>query len=233
MELYDEAGRPDGTYPHTAMIKGIIFDMDGVLIDSEGLTAEAAVRMFAEKGVAVKKEDFTPFLGMGEKEYLGGVAKKYQVPFDLERDRIRTYEIYAAIAGDQLFPLPGVMEWIEYFRREGYLLAVGTSAHPLKMHINLGAIGLDASVFHAIVSGEDVKNNKPHPEIFLTAVSRLGLNPSQCVVIEDSPAGVAAAKKAGCKCIAVLTTHHEKELNGADRMIPSLENVFPEIVTEL
>ena len=84
--------------------KGVIFDMDGVLVDSESFICKAACMMFAEHGVTVKPEDFLPFVGMGENRYLGGVAAKYNFPIDIERDKKRTYDIYLEIIKGKLAP---------------------------------------------------------------------------------------------------------------------------------
>jgi beta-phosphoglucomutase-like phosphatase (HAD superfamily) len=79
------------------MIKGILFDMDGVLVDSEKYICEAAIKMFAEHGVRVEPDDFTPFIGTGEDKYIGGVAEKYGLQFDLQKEKVRTYTIYGEI----------------------------------------------------------------------------------------------------------------------------------------
>ena len=93
------------------MLKAIIFDMDGVLVDSEPIIYEAARRMFAENGVTVSKEDFKPFVGAGENRYLGGVAQKYGLELNIEEVKARTYEIYAEIVKENLEPLPGVHDF--------------------------------------------------------------------------------------------------------------------------
>ena len=92
---------------------GVIFDMDGVLCDSEPFICEAACRMFAERhGVTVRPDDFIPFVGAGENRYLGGVAEKHGVALDLEADKARTYDIYLEIIQGRLQPLPGAPEFI-------------------------------------------------------------------------------------------------------------------------
>lgn len=206
-------------------LRGVIFDMDGVLCDSEELTAEAGCRMFAETyGVQVAPREFEPFVGTGEDRYLGGVAEQRGIKLTMPRDKIRMYEIYDEIAHGKLAPLPGVTDFITGCRRRGLKLAVASSADSMKVQINLREIGLPASFFDAVLCGEDVIRKKPHPEIFQKAVERLGLAPSECLVVEDAPSGVKAAKAAGCWCLGVTTSFAETVLEeaGADWVVENL-----------
>jgi HAD superfamily hydrolase (TIGR01509 family) len=197
-------------------IKGIIFDMDGVLVDSERFICEAAMRMFEERGVAVRPEDFLPFVGAGEDRYIGGVAEEYHVPLDLPAAKARTYEIYGEIVRGRLGPLPGVPEFVRSARGRGLKLAVASSADRMKVDINLREMGFSETDFDALVTGDDVLHKKPAPEIFLTAASRLGLSPGACIVVEDAVNGVAAAKAAGMECLGLTTSFSSEDLAGAD-----------------
>jgi beta-phosphoglucomutase len=199
-------------------IAGVIFDMDGVLVESEPFIAEAAVRMFAEKGVAVRPEDFRPFIGMGEDRFLGGVAESRGVVLDLPRDKVRTYEIYLELIPGRLEPLPGVAEFVARCRGRGLKLAVASSADRVKVEGNLRELGLPAGTFDAVVVGEDVVRKKPAPDIFEEAARRLGLDSSACLVIEDAVSGVAAAKTAGARCLGLTTSFaaHQLAAAGAD-----------------
>lgn len=197
-------------------IRGVIFDMDGVLVDSEEYICRAAVTMFAERGVTVQPEDFLPFVGTGENRYLGGVAETHGFAIDLARDKARTYEIYADIVRGRLSPLPGVHEFIAECRRHELKLALATSADYVKMEVNLREIQLPLDTFDALVSGLDVEHKKPAPDIFLLAAQRLGLSPRDCLVVEDAVSGVAAAKAAGARCLALTTSFSAQQLAGAD-----------------
>ncbi|HPP74987.1 MAG TPA: HAD-IA family hydrolase [Armatimonadota bacterium] len=207
------------------MIKGVIFDMDGVLVHSEPFIMEAAMKMFAEHGWHVEPEDFIPFVGAGENRYVGGPAEKYGYPIDIERDKARTYEIYAEIVKGRLQPLPGVREFIAKCREKGLKLAVASSADKIKVLINLNEVGLPVETFDTIVNGLDVVHKKPDPEIFLTAARQLGLDPSECLVVEDAVNGVAAAKAAGSKCLALTTSFTPDDLADADWIAPDLAQV--------
>ena len=207
------------------MISGIIFDMDGVLCDSEPFICEAACRMFAQNhGVTMRPEDFIPFVGAGENRYLGGVAEKHGVTLDLETDKARTYEIYLQIIRGRLGPLPGVREFIAECRRRGLKLAVATSADRVKMEGNLREIGLPADNFDVTVNGLEIERKKPAPDIFLLAARRLGLAGADCVVVEDAPNGIAAGKAAGARCLGLTTSFDAATLRaaGADWIAPDL-----------
>lgn len=190
--------------------------MDGVLVDSEEYICHAAVKMFAEHGITVKPEDFKDFVGMGENRYIGGVAEKYNFRLDLERDKARTYKIYEEMAQGNLKPLPGVTEFIKKCKAKGLKLAVATSADKVKMLINLKETGIGIDTFNATINGLEVERKKPFPDIFIKAAEKIGLKPDECLVVEDAISGVEAAKKAGAKCLALMTSFAAEDLKKAD-----------------
>jgi beta-phosphoglucomutase len=207
------------------MIKGVLFDMDGVLVDSEAFICKAAIEMFREHGLAVKEDDFLPFVGTGENRYIGGVAEKYDLELNIAEAKARTYLIYEAIVKDQLHPLPGALEFVTFCRSRGLKLALATSADRIKMDVNLQAIGLSAESFDSTINGLEVERKKPFPDIYIRASENLGLIPEECLVVEDAVSGVKAAKEAGCKCLAVTTSFHRDALLEADWICDSLINV--------
>lgn len=204
--------------------------MDGVLVDSEEFIRKAAVEMFREKGYAVLEEDFIPFTGTGENRFLGGVAEKYGIPVDIEKDKARTYLIYERICAGKLTALPGVFSTMELCRSHKLKTAVTTSADEFKMLINLKEIGLPVNTFNATVFADLVKNKKPDPEIYLTAAKMLGVQPSECLVVEDAPSGLQAAAAAGMKSLALTTTFPPGSLELADRIIPDLSHFRQEFL---
>lgn len=211
-------------------IGAVIFDMDGVLVDSEPFICEAAMRMFAERGLTVRPDDFLPFVGAGENRYIGGVAEKYGFALDIERDKARTYAIYAEIVRNRIEPLPGVRDFISVARGKGLKLAVASSADPVKIETNLDEIGLPHDTFDAVISGMDVTHKKPEPDIFLAAASELGVEPGVCLVVEDAVNGVAAAKAAGMRCLALTTSFTPQELEGADWIAATLAEAPEEVL---
>ncbi len=217
----------------SSRFRGVVFDMDGVLCDSEPFICEAAMRMFAEKyQLQVHPEDFLPFVGAGENRYLGGVAEQYGIAWDLQEDKRRTYEIYLEIIRGRLEPLAGVGEFIAQCRQMGIRLAVATSADSVKMHGNLAEIGLPPETFDACVNGLEVVHKKPAPDIFLLAIERLALTPGECLVVEDAPNGIRAGKAAGAACLGLTTSFSAADLqaSGADWIAPDLARVPPEML---
>jgi len=212
------------------MIKGVLFDMDGVLIDSEPFICKAALIMFSELGFRVLPEDFQPFVGMGENRYIGGVAEKHRIKIDIEQVKARTYEIYGTLVRGKLSPLPGAHEFISECRKKNFKLALATSADRIKMEINLKEIGLTRDSFHSIITGLDVKNKKPSPDIYLEAAKSLGVNPRECLVVEDAVSGIEAGKAAGCRCLAVTSSFDAELLKEADWICDSLLNVPAEVL---
>jgi HAD superfamily hydrolase (TIGR01509 family) len=191
--------------------------MDGVLTDSEWFIAEAGRIMFWEThGLGVSHEDFLPFVGLGENQFLGGVAEKYGLPgFNLERDKKRTYEIYADIVKGKLKALPGSVAFVRRCRVLDLKIALATSTDYIKMTANLEEINLAEGVFDALVNGLDVERRKPFPDLFLEAARRIGIEGRFCWVVEDSVGGVTAAKAAGMRCLGLLTTFPEAEIRAA------------------
>jgi len=212
------------------MIKGVLFDMDGVLVDSEPFIAKAAIMMFEELGVNVSPEDFHPFVGTGENRYIGGVAEKYGIRVDISTVKARTYEIFGEIARSNLFPLPGAGEFISRCRNKGLKMALATSADKVKMEVNLSEIGLAPETFHSIITGEDVVNKKPFPDIYIKAAESLGLKPHECLVVEDAVTGIRSGKSAGCRCLAVTTSFRAEALYEADWIYTSLLEVPDEVL---
>jgi len=207
---------------------GVVFDMDGVLCDSEPLICEAAIRLFAERyATTVRAEDFAPFVGTGENRYLGGVAERYGLALEIESDKRRLYEIYLEIIPGRLAPVAGAKAFVDACQRRGLKLAIATSADEVKMLGNLRQIGLPRATFDACVHGLEVARKKPDPEIFLLAVARLGLAPAQCLVVEDAPSGIQAGKAAGASCLGLSTTFDPAQLRaaGADWTAPDFRTV--------
>lgn len=213
-------------------LRGVVFDMDGVLCDSEPFLYRAARKMFLSRyDLEVSRQDFASFVGTGEDRYLNGVAETYGVRLQMPEDKELTYEIYLDMIEGELEPLPGVLDFVKDCREAGLKTAVATSADRLKMNGNLRQIGLPPEGFDAVVTGSEVDRKKPDPEIFLTAIRALRLSPEDCLVIEDSPSGVEAAVRAGARCLGVLSTFSREQLleKQAAWIVEDLTTVPPDL----
>ncbi|VAH90178.1 unnamed protein product [Triticum turgidum subsp. durum] len=199
-------------------VSAVLFDMDGVLCNSEEPSRRAAVDVFAEMGVDVTVDDFIPFTGTGEANFLGGVARVKGVKdFSTESAKKRFFEIYLDkyAKPNSGIGFPGALELIMECKNAGLKVAVASSADRVKVDANLAAAGLPVSLFDAIVSADAFENLKPAPDIFLAASKNLGVDTDECIVIEDALAGVQAAKAAEIRCIAVTTSLDEDALQQA------------------
>ena len=197
-------------------IDAILFDMDGVLCDSEAFIAGAAAQMLAETyGITPAHKDFAPFIGTGEDRFISGTAAAFGVTVTLPRDKERTYAIYLELIKGRLQPLPGVHGFIRRAQERGLRLAVASSADEIKVHANLREIGLPISTFGAVVCAKDVVHKKPAPDVFLAAAQRLGVDPRRALVIEDAVTGIQAATAAGCPSLGITSTFSAAELAAA------------------
>jgi HAD superfamily hydrolase (TIGR01509 family) len=205
--------------PEARTIEAVLFDMDGVLADSEAFIAEAAMAMLAERyGVDASREDFLPFVGAGEDRFIGGVAAKYGVEIDPAADKARTYELYFELIRGRLREVPGAVAFVRECRSLGLKTAIATSADRRKLEANLAEIGLSEADFDAVVDGLEVERKKPFPDIYLEAARRLGLPPAACLVVEDAVNGARAAAAAGSPCLAIGGSFPEAELRAAGAM---------------
>jgi beta-phosphoglucomutase len=195
-------------------ITSILFDMDGVLVDSEEAIRICCIEALKSFGISAKHEDFFEFTGMGEDRFIGGVAEKYGKEYQFEMKDL-AYQYYAERASQLIIVYAGIKELIYTLKEKGLKIAVASAADRVKVAINLGCISLSESDFNAVITGSEVKNKKPDPEIYLTAAQKIGSNPSDCLVIEDAVSGLTAAKAAGMQSIGVTSSFDEQTLKNA------------------
>lgn len=207
---------------------GLIFDVDGVIADSEGPIARATIKMFRDLyGVKMKRDDFKPFIGTGAVRYVEGPAEKYGIKVDLEKALEGRHNNFRKIiqSGESIV-LPGVHALIEAAHESmDWKLGIATSSPRDKSHETLEAARVDANKFDAYINGDMVTHKKPHPEIYLKAADALHLYPVSCVVVEDALTGVESAKAAGMRVVAVTNSFSRKQLAAADWVVDSLEEV--------
>lgn len=218
---------------------GLIFDVDGVIADTEPVNARVTIRvledMFSLKGV--EPEDFEAGIGKGAEKYVqaGADAHGLMLTDKQVNDAAKLREKYLieAIRAEPLPAFPGVLELInDALLRRDFRLAIATSAS-----LDLSRAILESAKVPyqkmVYVTGSEITRKKPDPELFLVAASRMCIHPAHCVVIEDAPSGVQAAKAAGSKCIAVTNSTNTKSLQQADLIYDSLEMVDLETIQKL
>lgn len=191
--------------------KAVLFDMDGVLIDSEWLMRDTSIQSLAEHGVAAKHEDFLEFTGCGEDRFIGGVAEKYGLTYTFAMKE-RAYDFFGQRVMEETNVPEGVREMIETLHARGLKLAVCSAADRRKVLYNLMAIGVTEDTFGAFITGSEVERKKPFPDIYLMGAEKLGVAPEDCLVVEDAISGVQAAHAAGMDAAAVPTTFSSEEL---------------------
>lgn len=211
----------------------IIFDMDGVLVNSEPATIAAAIEALRNWGIEADPAEFKQFTGMGEDRFVGGPAENHGLVFVPEMKQL-TYEIYGSRAKNDVLVYPWSLNVLKELKKRGYALAVASAADRIKVDINLSCIGVSSDYFDAVVTGIDVERKKPAPDIFIMAAKKAGYSPDECVVVEDALSGVTAGKAAGMTTVAVTTSFPSEKLTdaGADFVTDDL-SVLPELIKEL
>jgi len=211
---------------------GVIFDMDGVLVDSYGPHYESWRITAERRGYALPEEVFRKTFGRTNRAIIPVVTGRSLPPAEMDAWGEEKEVVYREILARRFPAMPGAEGLIEALVADGARLAIGSSGPPENVAIvmeNLPA----ARRFHAVVTGRDVKNGKPDPEVFLKSAGRLGLPPKDCAVVEDSPAGLEAARKAGAAAIALVGTATREALESrADAVVGSLGELTPARIRE-
>lgn len=208
------------------MIKLVIFDMDGVLVDSEKATATAAISVLKKWGISAKHSDFLEYAGKGDDLFIGGVARKYGVEYVTEMKE-EMYQNYFLNAKNDV----KIFSWSKLLintLKKDYLIALASAADYKKVIKNIECVGVAPDVFNVLVTGSDVEKKKPDPSIFLKTAEKAGISPDECIVFEDAISGVAAAKNAKMTVVAVTTTFNRDDLSkaGADFVVDDLSDAI-------
>jgi HAD superfamily hydrolase (TIGR01509 family) len=207
-------------------IKAVIFDMDGVISDSQPIHAGLEELLLKEHGIEINADDLTRnYAGIPDRDCAKMIFKKYSKEVDLDKFVENKWSRILEFAKGKISAIDGAVDLIEKLKKNNFQLAIASSSIPEFINLVLSELNLKDS-FSVLTSGREIKFGKPNPDIFLLTARKLGLSPSECAVIEDAKNGVIAAKKAGMKCVW-LTNQDSLEKNEypADITVKSLKKL--------
>jgi beta-phosphoglucomutase len=215
------------------MTFAVIFDMDGVLVDSNP-AHEIALKQFSkQKGFDLTEEQLrTKIFGRTNKDWLPNLFGDHLTPAQIKEYGEEKEAIFRAIYRADIKPVEGLLEFLERLAKSNIPMAIGTSAPRSNVDFVLKHLPIE-QYFHSILDESYVSKGKPNPEIYIKCAEALGLDPANCIVIEDSVSGVAAAQGAGCKVVGITTTHTEQELAHTDLIINDFKKLTAENLAAL
>ena len=204
---------------------GILWDMDGVLVDTGEFHYQSWQGVLREAGIPFDRERFQKTFGMNNLDMITKLLGRQPEPGLVESISERKEQLFRQAILGRARLLEGAKDWLDWLQAHGASQAIASSAPCENIDVLVHELGIRA-YFQEIVSGTGMPG-KPNPAVFLTAASLLGLNPATCIVIEDSIAGVTAAKRAGMQCLAVLTSNPASALSQADWILERLDSRHP------
>ncbi len=203
-------------------IKAVIFDLDGVIADSEPISGRATDKVLGNHGIILTKQEKKNAFGRRAVDIYSDAVKARNVNEDLEKMLQERSEVFNRMVKEELGPIRGSIELVKWVRNKGFRFALGTSSPLEKMNAETKKLGI-SGLFPLKVNGEMVKRGKPFPDIFLKTAEKLGVKPGHCAVIEDSENGVKAAKAAGMFTIGFDSPHSpNQDLSMADVVIDDI-----------
>jgi HAD superfamily hydrolase (TIGR01509 family) len=208
------------------MMKAVIFDMDGVLIDSEPLHTLADNQILIDSGITAPATYFERFVGWTNQSMWEEIKKDYHITASAEElmELQMPLKIKLLQVGDYV-PIPGIVDLLEQITGMNIPIAIASSSPLQFIEAVLEKLGLKNYV-KLWLSGEEVERSKPEPDIFLKVAELLNVNPNDCIVIEDSSSGVSAAKKAGMRCIGFRNINSgNQNLSGADLIVNKIDEI--------
>ncbi len=207
------------------MIKAILFDLDGLMVDSEPHSLASWKAVLQERGATLDQLAVDSILGLRIDATARTLIDKYHLPDTVQALSDAKTEYQIAHLGGNVKPMPGLLELLDEIDRRGLQKAVASSGMRRYVEAVLRATGL-LDRFSVIITGDQVARGKPAPDVFLAAARALSIEPQYCLVLEDAPAGVQAAKAAGMLCFAVPDHGTARlDLSQADQVVESLDEV--------
>ena len=212
----------------------VIFDMDGVLVDTFEAHYESWNVVAQEEGTAMTRQQFAETFGRTSREIIAILwPEKADDPAAIRDFDDRKEEAFREIITREFPAMPGVEDLLSSLATEKIPMAVGSSGPPPNIELVVEKLGA-RDIFGALVTAKDVTRGKPDPQVFLLAAERLGVSPEKCIVVEDAQAGVEAARTAGMHCVGIASTGRTREeLAEADLVIDSLSELTPGAFREL
>ncbi|PJF48479.1 MAG: hypothetical protein CUN48_03190 [Candidatus Thermofonsia Clade 3 bacterium] len=208
--------------PPTDARRAVLWDMDGVLVDSADYHYAAWREALAREHYDLSYEAFRATFGQRNDTILRGIFGPDLAAAEVNRIANAKEARYRQLVREHgIAPLPGVLRWLQALRTAGWRQAVASAAPRANIDAILAAVGI-GHYFDAITSGEDVTCGKPDPQVYLVSAQRVGALPARCVVVEDAPAGLEGARRAGMRCVGVTSTHAHLD---ADVVVASLSEL--------
>jgi HAD superfamily hydrolase (TIGR01509 family) len=213
-------------------LEAVLFDMDGVVVDSEPLWSKAEQQLLARRNLAYSPELKAVMMGLDSSEAVGFLIKHYDLQESLGDVVEERNQLIAGLFRQFLQPMPHALQLVRSVRAAGIKTGLASSSPKELVDLALGRLNI-TGLFELILCGDQVVRGKPAPDIYLTAARELGVSQENCLVIEDAPHGVAAAKAAGMCCLAISTSANESELGAADRVVKGFDEVNLALLQEL
>lgn len=214
------------------MLKLVIFDFDGVLVDTELTTFNFYKELLPKYNIFLKDSDFQYKIGQKSIDFFkNALGKKFDERLVQEITLVKR-KAFIEDVKKYLTPIPGMFELLELCQKEGLKMAIGSQNEKELIQKALDEFRI-RKYFSFTTSLQDIKNKKPDPEVYLLVTSKLGINPKDAIVIEDAPQGIEGAIKGGFKSVGVMTAFSEKELNEADLVVRDLTQLSPAILKNL
>ncbi|MCL0094825.1 nucleoside-diphosphate kinase, partial [Dehalococcoidales bacterium] len=204
--------------------KAVIWDMDGVIADTAPYHLNAWQQVFQKRGVNFTEEDFRRNFGQRNDTIIRNTLGEETPQSEIDAIAREKERNFRQLVRQNIKPFPGAIKLIKLLKKHSFKMALASSAPIENIRLVIKGLGIN-NYFQSIICGGDVTKGKPSPQGFLLAAQRLGVEPKNCIVIEDAIAGITAAKRAGMYCLAITNTHPRQSLAEADLIVDTLEEV--------